>query len=72
MSKSPCGSDDGVRQLKNAFSSLHFQEGGKLSNDLKRKEQVESGVESQDSNGHEISNSLGEHVFVLVFTLTCL
>jgi len=60
LSKSPCGSDDGVRQLKNAFSSMHFQEGSTYNNNLKKKEQVESGVESQDSNGHEISNSLDD------------
>lgn len=69
MSKSPCGSDDGVRQLKSAFSSLNFHEGNKLNNDLRKKEQVESGVESQDSNGHEISNSLGKVYSLLHFSI---
>lgn len=62
LSKSPCGSDDGVDKLKNAFSSMNFQGGNKMANDLKKKEHVESGVESQDSNGHEISNSLGKKI----------
>ena len=68
LSKSPCGSDDGVRQLKSAFSSLNFHEGSKL-NDLRKKEQVESGVESQDSNGHEISNSLGKIYLISHFSI---
>ena len=67
LSKSPCGSDDGVRQLKSAFSSMNFQEGSKLSKDIRKKEHVESGVESQDSNGHDISNSLGK---IIVYTLS--
>lgn len=50
-----------MKQLKSAFSSMNFQGGNKLtSKDAKNKEHVESGVESQDSNGHEISNSLGK------------
>ena len=61
-SRSPCGSEDGMKHIKNALSNLNFQGSGsnKLADDLRKKEHVESGVESQDSNGHEISNSLGK------------
>eukprot|EP00795_Rhopilema_esculentum_P004744 gene4744-21045_t len=60
LSKSPCCSDDGMRHLKSALSNLNLQGSNKIADEQKRREHVESGVESQDSNGHEISNSLDE------------
>ncbi len=54
------GNEDGVKHLKNALSNLNFQ--GNDKTELRKKcENVESGVESQDSNGHELSNSLGKY-----------
>eukprot|EP00794_Sanderia_malayensis_P007991 gene7991-8849_t len=55
------GVGGGVNQLRNAMSNLNFNADEKKADLLRKKlENVESGVESQDSNGHELSNSLDE------------
>ncbi len=62
--KSQSGNEDGVNHIKSAMSNLNFdgedRRDEKRSDLRKKLENVESGVESQDSNGHEISNSLGK------------
>ena len=68
-SKSNSGAEDGVKRIKNALSNLNFQ-GNEKDEMRKKRENVESGVESQDSNGHEISNSLGKACFV--FSVVCI
>ena len=58
--------EGGINHIRTAISHLNFNghskdNSGKENNYLRKKcESAESGVESQDSNGHEIDDSFGE------------